>query len=67
VLGYQCFGGPYYLHLQGEVVFYHNTTQHYVPDDDLNLHHHENLKSHTCLGFTAETMLAPPQDSWGRD
>jgi len=36
VVGYQHFGGPCYLHLQGE-------------DQDLNLYHCGNLKSHTKL------------------
>jgi len=42
-VGYQCFGAPFYFHLQGEA-----TTWCYKPGVlNSNLHCHENLKSHT--------------------
>jgi hypothetical protein len=57
VVGYQCFGGPCFLHLQGEVkkeaawtsetLSYHNSTWcHNNPEElNLNLHKCENLRS----------------------
>jgi hypothetical protein len=51
-VGYQCFGGPCCIHLQGEVktgskVPNCNTTWHHNPEDsDLNLYCCKNLKSH---------------------
>jgi len=47
VLGYQRFGGPCCLHLQGEVVCNHETTRRHKPEDcDLNLHRCESLTYH---------------------
>jgi len=56
-VGYQRFGGPCYLHLQGEasrssktLVSYSSTTQRRIPEDlDLKLHRSGNLKSRKIM------------------
>jgi hypothetical protein len=64
VVGYPRSGGPCCLHLQGDVeaarssekwVFYHITM--WGQNLDLNLCHHENLKSHTHSTRLAMLML----------
>jgi len=59
VVGYHCFKGSSYIHLyftlnmetawtSETAVPYHNVTHCHNPEElNLNLHHHENLKSHT--------------------
>jgi len=56
VAGYQCFWGTCCFHLHftlkteaawssETLVSYHSTTQYYNPELNLNLHHHQHLKS----------------------